>query len=84
MMSAARTAANPSAQRRAVGTVRVYRTNCRKGERFVSPEEQRERIDATVSATVCSGSEHHRNDATGPRARALAAGRLQLALHERA
>src|SRR5262249_20312216 len=48
-MSAARTATDPSPQRRAVGIVRVSRTNGREGERFVSPEEQRERIEATCA-----------------------------------
>jgi len=33
-------------QRRAIGIVRVSQTKGREGERFVSPEEQRERIEA--------------------------------------
>src|SRR5687767_1725525 len=33
-------------QRRAVGVVRVSRVGTRGGERFVSPSEQRERIEA--------------------------------------
>src|SRR3954454_3467570 len=37
---------HPTAQRRAIGIVRVSQTKGREGERFVSPEEQRERIEA--------------------------------------
>jgi DNA invertase Pin-like site-specific DNA recombinase len=36
-------------QRRAIGIVRVSQTKGREGERFVSPEEQRERIEATCA-----------------------------------
>ena len=36
-------------QRRAIGIVRVSQTRGREGERFVSPEEQRERIEAACA-----------------------------------
>jgi hypothetical protein len=40
------TSAQKHHRRRAVGIVRVSRTGGREGERFVSPAEQRERIEA--------------------------------------
>jgi DNA invertase Pin-like site-specific DNA recombinase len=42
-------ATNPSPQRRAIGIVRVSQTKGREGERFVSPEEQRDRIEAVCA-----------------------------------
>ena len=38
-----------SPQRRAIGIIRVSQTKGRTGERFVSPEEQRERIEAACA-----------------------------------
>ncbi|HEY8764941.1 MAG TPA: recombinase family protein, partial [Solirubrobacteraceae bacterium] len=38
-----------SPQRRAIGIVRVSQTKGREGERFVSPEEQRDRIEAVCA-----------------------------------
>jgi hypothetical protein len=37
---------NANPQRRAIGIVGVSQTRGREGERFLSPEEQRERIEA--------------------------------------
>src|SRR6185437_3839300 len=41
-----RTSPHDGSRRRAIGIVRVSRTNGREGERFVSPDEQRGRIEA--------------------------------------
>jgi site-specific DNA recombinase len=45
----AKPANHASPQRRAIGIVRVSQTKGREGERFVSPSEQRERIEATCA-----------------------------------
>src|SRR3954453_21196426 len=40
---------HPTVQRRAIGIVRVSQTRGREGERFVSPEQQRDRIDTACA-----------------------------------
>jgi DNA invertase Pin-like site-specific DNA recombinase len=44
-MSSVHAVSDASPQRRAIGIIRVSQTKGREGERFVSPEEQRERIE---------------------------------------